>query len=572
MHDNLRYNQRHNGAYALFAIMSSLGAVIAAFRDSLSSCGPIILLAALPLAWYIMWIVGLNRSLITHTLFRGKYFEYALTIFLLCYSIPLFGIVVEWGVRQYLGLDHVIHNYLSPWILLDALSTTVLLMVIMFGMAIEEMYVRWRRESRVEKKVSVRLANNLEQFRRRLSPNQLLQLLDDVIISCRRTPEDVFAKIQSLSQELRMRLYDADFQIKTSRIAIHPITRIEAFMSRKRYRSLRLVFLQVFIAIISVTAFFTAPDAPDFSTDGMIAFVGMFVIFNLLIFGNIYLTRRFLRNGRLIDYFVRGGVFILAMVVVLTVTQLVTYHAGVLGSGLSPWYSILSTLASMATISLVLAGVSAFIALQKWLEQRRRIIKLDAETKSIELTMLQSQINPHFLFNVLNNIAVLVEESPKDAEAMLIELRSLLEYQLLNFDCRTTTLAEERDFLKCFLSLEKSRKDPFDFSIEMPHDISEVAIPTLLLIPFVENAAKHSTVINDRRYIEIEMKVENHHFIFICRNTFNPLKVSTKNDVGGLGIDNTLRRLRLIYDDDFTFKQTIKDNDFEIFMKIPLTI
>lgn len=559
-------NRRHDGAYTFFALMISIGAIIAAFRDCLNVTGIWILLAAFPLAWYIIWTLEINRKIIPACINKGRYGLYVIVIFLLSMTVPVFGIALEYGIREYFRLGHNISNYFSPWILLDSLSTAALLMTIMFGTAMMDLYLRWRQEMRREKRAGKTLGENIIQFRERIQPDFLLGSIDKLIIACHSSADETFRKLQELSKELRRRLYLDSRTDNDIEDEITDISAVETFISQKRFAAWRIVLLELFIALVSVTAIFNAPDSPDLSLDGLAAFIGMDFIFNVLIFGNIILTRRFIRKGRLVKYLISIGGFILAIGIFVVILQLTTYQPGIYGAQLPVIYPILSTLASLSAIALVLCGVSAFMALQEWLAGRRRIVRLRAETRRLELRILQSQINPHFLFNVLNNVGMLVYESINEAEDMLVALRALLRY-LIDVERETTTVAEEVEFINCYLSLEKSRKDPFDYMIEVDENASDLEIPTLLLIPFVENAAKHSTVVNGRRDIFIKISLNQDSFCFSCRNSFVAGKERTTGNVGGLGIQNTLRRLQLIFDQDFSVNRNISDGEYIVEVK-----
>lgn len=551
--------------------MISLGAIIAAFRDCISSTGAWPLLLALPICWYILKVVKINKELISIYVLNGHYLWYALWIFLLCYTIPLFGIALEWLVREYFNLGHTIRNYFSPWILLDSLSTCVLLMLIMFGMAIGQLYIRWRAELRCEHKAAWLLKTRLIQFKDQIQADLLLAHIDDLISACESESAMAISKLQSLSKELRKRLYEQTGETADSNIIIAPINKTEVAISSRRYRWIRILILELFLAVISVTSLFPSPDQPDFSVDSFIAFIGMYIVFNVLIYGNIILTKRYIKNGELVGYLVRGALFILSMTLIITIVEILTYSHSAMATGLPIGYSILSTIASFSCVFLVLGGISSFLALQQWILQRRRIIKLDAETKQVELSLLQSQINPHFLFNVLNNIGMLVYESGKEASEMLAKLRSLLKYQLLDMDRSSTTVGEEISFINNYLSLEKSRKDPFEYNIDIIGNIENVEIPTLILIPFIENASKHSTVVNGKREINIIFEVSDNKFVFTCENTFDVHKKRIVNGkAGGLGLSNTRRRLDLIYESDFTWQHREENQIYIIEIRIPL--
>lgn len=569
---NSHRQQNPAALYSLPALIISTGAVIAAFRDCIPLTGAWILLAAFPLAWYILWVMNINRTLISHTVVRGRYVAYCSAIFILCFSIPLFGTFLEWAIRSYFNLPHNIADYTSSWILLNSLSTTALLLMIMFGMALGELYFKWRGELRHERTTARELLQRIDLFKSQLQPEKLLHSLDEVIESCSTDPDVSAARLHTLSKELRTRLYENPAAIEFSPVEVKPISPIENFITLRKYAPWRFLLLQVFVALIALTALFIRPDIPDFSTAGLIAFAGMDIVMNILIFGNVLLTNRFIRHGKIIRYLIRGGIFLLVMAAIIIVVQIFTYDGNIVGTDIPVLYPVLATIASITSIALVLGGVSAFMALKLWLNGRRRMVKLQSETTQIEISLLQNQINPHFLFNVLNNVGVLIYESPREAQKMLSQLKSLLSYQLLDAEREATTLGADADFLINYLSIEKSRKEPFDYTFKMDDKLRPIHIPPLILITFVENASKHSSVVNGHRDVNIEIRVVGNKLHFSCNNTFDPAQQQSKAATGGLGIKNTLRRLALIFGTNFSLQQHVENHTFETSLIIPVKI
>lgn len=566
----MQTEMRKDNTYDLLILLISIGAVIAAFRDMIPETGAWILLAALPLMWVIKMATHINRALIPRTLMRGSYGTWFFAMFMICLGIPLLGIAMEWGIRRYFQYPDRITDYTSPWILADSLSTCALLMAIMFGMALGEYYMRWRSEMRKEQRIGRELDERLVRFKDRIKPEELLNKLDNIISACHENASLAAEELRSLSAELRERLYNNEEPDRHADISLPEMSLMESFVSKRKYSWLRIVVLELFLAVTSLTSLFTSPDSPEFSAESWLAFAGMDIVFNVLVFGNVILTNYFIKRGQLIKYLISGGIFIMVMGIVTIITQFFTYEPSITGAGTMGVYAILSMLATLAAITLVLGGVTAFLALQNWLKERKHITELKMETTRVELSLLQSQINPHFLFNVLNNIGILLYESTEEAEKMLLELRSLLCYQLIDAEREYTTAAEEASFINSYLALEKSRKEPFDYKIECKGDMGNVKLPTLLLIPFVENASKHSVAIDGKRDLIVKMQREGSRFIFSCINPFNPAKRDDKNRVGGLGIRNTLRRLQLLFDDKYVYEQRITGCKYEVRLTIPI--
>ena len=212
-------------------------------------------------------------------------------------------------------------------------------------------------------------------------------------------------------------------------------------------------------------------------------------------------------------------------------------------------------------------------------------MKSEIENKSLknELELLKSQINPHFLFNTLNNIDTLIRKSPDDASASLITLSEMLRYMIYETNTSEVPLNKEIEHLNSYINLQQLRyKEKNYIKFTYPEckstDDCNYMVPPLLFIPFVENAFKHSSATGKWPVIEIEIKVDNGQLRFRClnyydsgRNPANNIRIGskqntdsgvsdesqiadttssvmyTKNLNGGVGLENVKRRLELIY-------------------------
>lgn len=213
--------------------------------------------------------------------------------------------------------------------------------------------------------------------------------------------------------------------------------------------------------------------------------------------------------------------------------------------------------------------------LQKWINDNKRINELNNLTLNMELNELRNQINPHFLFNMLNNVKALIRTDPEKASVVIVKFSEFLRYQLYESGEEKTLLTSEIDFLSNFLNLEKIRRENFSFDIQTEGDkrvIGTSFIPPNLFTTFVENAVKHSIDITGKEsYIKIYIGVENKELYFRCINTRN-LNYSVQNKKNsGLGLANITRRLELLYNTTFNLKIEPKDREYTVHLKIPIS-
>lgn len=193
------------------------------------------------------------------------------------------------------------------------------------------------------------------------------------------------------------------------------------------------------------------------------------------------------------------------------------------------------------------------------------------ENLKTELSLLRSQVSPHFMFNVLNNMVALARKQSDQLEPSLIKLSSLMRYMLYEADEDTVALEKETDYLQSYIDLQQQRfgaKVQVNVSMQLPEQGYE--IEPMLLIPFVENAFKHGTgLIQDAR-IDIELRASHGLLQFSVRNKYNPEFTEIKDKTSGIGLTNVKRRLNLLYKDEYQLLINKKDGWFVVSLQLHL--
>jgi two-component system, LytTR family, sensor kinase len=170
---------------------------------------------------------------------------------------------------------------------------------------------------------------------------------------------------------------------------------------------------------------------------------------------------------------------------------------------------------------------------------------LKTEKITMELAYLKSQINPHFLFNTMNNLYGLSLSEPEKTPDVILKISEMMRYMLYESNEERVPLSREIEYLNSYIELEKIRfeGDTFiNFTIE--GNINHAQIAPLLLISFVENIFKHGDVQNRNSPVEITLKVDSKQLIF---RQMNKISVREKDKMGGVGRKNVERRLSLLY-------------------------
>ncbi|WP_082995073.1 sensor histidine kinase [Aquimarina megaterium] len=208
-------------------------------------------------------------------------------------------------------------------------------------------------------------------------------------------------------------------------------------------------------------------------------------------------------------------------------------------------------------------------------EERHQLEVLQKEKANTELKFLKAQINPHFLFNTLNNLySLTLEESSEKASEVVLKLSDMLDYMLYQCKDPEVPLKNEITFIQDYIGLESLRygnKLTLDFTYQL-HD-PNVMIAPLILISFVENAFKHgaSNTLNDS-VIKIELTTNQDQ---LCFKVFNTLPTDKTDAIenesnSGIGFSNSKRQLELNYKSNYTLKSTQTEKDFQVVLTINL--
>ena len=204
-------------------------------------------------------------------------------------------------------------------------------------------------------------------------------------------------------------------------------------------------------------------------------------------------------------------------------------------------------------------------------KKEKAAISIEKEKLDTEIKFLKSQINPHFLFNVLNNIYTLTVIKSDKAPDNLMRLSEMLRYMLYDSNNGKVPLQKEIDYLENYISLA-SLKDSRGLNVKVDLDKSRAGLKVapLLFIPFVENAFKHSKIEDLKNgFINISLKTNKEHLEFSIENSI-PDVVFKKDTLGGIGLTNTKQRLELLYPNKHELKISENGNVYSVYLKLDL--
>ncbi len=217
-----------------------------------------------------------------------------------------------------------------------------------------------------------------------------------------------------------------------------------------------------------------------------------------------------------------------------------------------------------------IAAVSSLKLFKIWIINLIRFKEFENNTLTIQLEQLKSQINPHFLFNTLNNINFLIDENPKLASNVLLKLSEILRNQLYLGKGEKIALKEEISVLQNILFMEGIRRDDFIVDFQIPEGLDHIQVPHFLFIPFIENVVKHAAhqQMESGFHVQLSFVRQEGRLIFTCEN--RQKKKANPNDYGGLGLTNIRKRLEILYPGDYTLHIVDDTENYKIYLNIPL--
>lgn len=342
-----------------------------------------------------------------------------------------------------------------------------------------------------------------------------------------------------------------------------------AFLTADKYHLHRHIALQLMILLITIGVFFDTPDTVNLSFNRFCGWVTYYLFMNMLAYTNVYLLfPKYMAKDKILQYVIAVLLFTSFSLILLVILQELFYDIAVSHQEPSPTAISLSIVSSFLAIILFMVGMSALLLFKPLMQSYFRENELKILASESELKFLKSQINPHFLFNTINNANILLDDEPSMASSILTKLDDLLTYQWNDSHKDQVYLRNDIQLLSDYLDLEKIRRDQFDFNIDTYGAFDFITIPPLLFIPFVENAVKHNLDSNGASYVKLVFKLENGLLIFTCQNSTPSF--SKPSIHGGIGLQNVVRRLDMLYDDRYILEKEEKDQTYTVKLTLKL--
>jgi len=207
----------------------------------------------------------------------------------------------------------------------------------------------------------------------------------------------------------------------------------------------------------------------------------------------------------------------------------------------------------------------------EWFKDRKIKAELQKDKIESQLELLKSKLNPHFLFNTLNNIDILIQDEPNKASEYLKKLSEILRFMLYETNTEHIPLSNEIEHIKKYIDLQKIRTSNYDFvDLQVAGDSSNKYIAPMIFVHFIENAFKYATNKKIKNAISVKFEISDKYVSFMCKNHIDSMDLTTKEN-NGIGIQLIKQRLELVYKTNFTLNLFEKDNWYIVNLDIKLT-
>lgn len=218
----------------------------------------------------------------------------------------------------------------------------------------------------------------------------------------------------------------------------------------------------------------------------------------------------------------------------------------------------------------VIAFVTAIKFVAEWFIEKKKNEQLAQLQLNTELKYLRTQIQPHFFFNTLNSLYALTLQKSDNAPRLILKLSDMMQYILYEVEASKVSLLQEINHINNLLDIEHLRfPDRIETEMDITGNIDDIEIPPLLFLSFIENCFKHGLKEDDKIIIRMSFEITNNKYLlFKLSNSFDPSK--HEENKHGIGLQNTQRRLQLLFGNNFDLHANVTDNMYNLFLKIPV--
>ena len=345
---------------------------------------------------------------------------------------------------------------------------------------------------------------------------------------------------------------------------------INQFFKKNRLFLLHLVFwclyFSFFFYIISFPRRGTEPNYSrafwdaimQVSTTAIISYINYF-----------YLLPRVLQEKRVLKYILEFSIPFIG-IVALQIWLKRQIYFDVEGKNFDFLNSSRFIVQHIFSVIFIVAFVSMLRFLKDWFELEAKRKEIENEKLVTELRFLKEQINPHFLFNTLNNLYYLAHTNSPNTKNVIEKLSQMMRYMIYEANNEQVPVSKEIEYIKNYIDLEKLRlEDDFPIELSINGDYSNLKIVPLIFITFLENAFKHgASNSGNKSWVKVSFDFDGNHCTYIVSNSKNEKESIIEKS--GIGLKNTMRRLNLSYKKEHDLRIEEDENNYLVKLEIVL--
>ena len=297
-------------------------------------------------------------------------------------------------------------------------------------------------------------------------------------------------------------------------------------------------------------------------------FIGVIIIPAALTFYSFYyyLFPRFLQKKKITESIIYGLLLAISAALIAVLYLYISSDFALQcyrDSNFVGFYIMILVGIISGSVALILKG---FITWFKEIQLKEELMK---KNHQMEMALVKSQLDPHFLFNTINNIDVLILKDATLASEYLNQLSDIMRFILYETKTPTITLNTEILYIEKYIALQKIRTSNTSYAnFNVEGDPANVMIAPMSLIPFVENAFKHTRNKKFENAIQVEIIIQKGSIQFACKNKYDPTAERHSDELNGLGNELIAKRLQLIYGDKHQLITLKKDNHYLVELRI----
>ena len=334
-----------------------------------------------------------------------------------------------------------------------------------------------------------------------------------------------------------------------------------------------LLHIAIWVVLFGMPFFSPRPGQPLHGGVNFARFIPTLVSFLVVFYANyMVLIKKYLYTRRFGLFILWNALLIAAVSIIVHLTYRFVYPVPPAPPRPMLPRTALDTLSfitrnTLIYISIICVAIAVKMT-ERWYKDENKRKEIEKAAAEAELSALKSQVNPHFLFNTLNNIYSLIPIDQDKAQEAVHDLSGLMRHILYESDSPTVSLSGEADFLKDYIKLMGMRCSPdVRIDVSLPENGTDRQVAPMLFLPLVENAFKHGISPDGDSFIKIDLHEEGEYVSCLVENSYHPKDKSDRSG-SGIGIKNLCRRLDMLYPGKYSFEYGKVQNLFRCLLRI----